>query len=207
MVFPNGFLSSSISTKFTRCKTAIEDRRWSNFFKLNNPPYWNAGDVFGYLVLAGHGTITNDCSNTTAVNGLLTAALGPIGAAAPELPVEWLRTNTLCPSPGTTYDSLKGTNSDGPSIDVVNFTIPGQGTIFARNFSHGNLTSPITPPAPNSLFVMGRTKTNIVLHWLGEFQLQSAPSLPGTFTDVTGALNGPYTNTLNGQQRYFRLRQ
>src|ERR1019366_1699432 len=115
-------------------------------FKLSNPPYWSAGDVFGYLVLAGHGTITNDCNNTTAVNGLLNAALGPIGTTAPELPVEWLRTNNLCPSPGTSYDSAKGTNADGTSLDVVKFSIPGLGTIFARDFSEGNLTIPIPPP-------------------------------------------------------------
>src|SRR5262249_14775198 len=118
-------------------------------FKVNNPPYWNAGDLFGYLVLAGHGTITNDCNNTGGVNALLDAALGPIGTPKPELPVEWPRTNILCPSPGSTYDSVKATNSDGTSIDEVKSPIPGGPTIRARSFSHGNLTNPITPPLLN----------------------------------------------------------
>ena len=115
-------------------------------FRSANAPYWNAGDVFGYLVLAGHGTITNDCNNTPAVNGLLNAALGPIGTTAPEMPVEWLRPNNLYPSPGTSYDSAKGTNADGTGMDVVKFTIPGAGTIYGREFSEGNLTIPIPPP-------------------------------------------------------------
>ena len=118
-------------------------------FKVSNPPYWSAGDTFGYVVLAGHGTITNDCNNTAAVNALLDAVLGPIGSPAPKLPVEWLRTNTLCPSPGSTYDSVKGTNFGGQSIDVVKFTV-GTLTIQARNFSHGNLPNPITPPPINA---------------------------------------------------------
>jgi hypothetical protein len=118
-------------------------------FKVSNPPYWNAGDLFGYLVLAGHGTITSDCNNTTAVNTLLTAVLGPVGASIPEAAVEWPRTNTLFPSPGVTYDSLHGTNFDGSSLDVVSFTVPG-GTIQTRSFSIGNFPSPISPPAPST---------------------------------------------------------
>ena len=42
-------------------------------FKTANPPYWNAGDIFGYLVLAGHGTITNDCSDPNGQAALLDA--------------------------------------------------------------------------------------------------------------------------------------
>jgi hypothetical protein len=119
-------------------------------FKVSNAPYWNAGDTFGYVVLAGHGTITNDCNDTAAVAALLDATLGPIGTPAPKLPVEWLRTNTLCPSPGSTYDSVKGTNFGGQSIDVISFTIPGAGSFYARNFSHGNFPNPITPPPLNA---------------------------------------------------------
>jgi hypothetical protein len=116
-------------------------------FKFNRPPYWSAGDIFGYLVLAGHGTTTNaDCGNGPAVSSLLDATLGPIGTSAPEMPVEWLRPNTLCPSPGSSYDSVQGTNSDGSSMDVVKFPVPALGALFARNFSEGNLSNPIPPP-------------------------------------------------------------
>jgi hypothetical protein len=130
-------------------------------FKVSNPPYWSAGDIFGYAVLAGHGTITNDCNNTTAVNGLLDATLGPIGNPAPKLPVEWLRTNTLCPSPGSTYDSVKGTNFGGQSIDVIAFTIPGVGAFYARNFSHSSFPNPITPPPLNASATYNAPNTSV----------------------------------------------
>jgi hypothetical protein len=106
-------------------------------FKNNNPPFWNADDVFGYLVLAGHGTITNDCNNEAA---LVNAVLGPLGTSAPEMAVEWPVPTNSCPTPNTTYDSVK-------DDDVISFTIAGQFTIQTRNFVHGNLGNPITPPA------------------------------------------------------------
>lgn len=123
-------------------------------FRVANPPYWVAGDIFGYLVLAGHGTTTNaDCNNSTAVNALLNAALGPPGTSRPELPIEWPRTNTLCPSPGSSYNSSQGTNSDGSSIDEIKFPVGGGPTVRARNFKHSNLPNPINPPTPgNTVF-------------------------------------------------------
>ena len=123
-------------------------------FKINNPPYWSAGDIFGYLVLAGHGTTTNaDCTDTPAVNGFLNAVLGPVGTSRPELPIEWPRTNTLCPSAGASYDSAQGTNFDGSSIDEVKFVAGGGPTVHARNFKHSNLPNPINPPGPgNTVF-------------------------------------------------------
>jgi len=108
-------------------------------FRSTNPPYWTAGDVFGYLVLAGHGTVTDDCENTNEVTALLDAALGPIGSSAPEMPVEWLRPTNTCPSPGSTYDSVK-------NIDIIDFPVPGFGVIRARNFVHGSFPNPINPP-------------------------------------------------------------
>ncbi len=107
-------------------------------FKQNNAPFWAAGEIFGWLVLAGHGTATN--CNPTAVAALLDAALGPVGTSAPEMPVEWTRPNTLCPSPGTTYESVK-------DIDIIQFVVPGVGAVSVRNFVHGNLNNPILPPA------------------------------------------------------------
>jgi hypothetical protein len=118
-------------------------------FKVSNPPYWTAGDIFGYVVLAGHGTITNNCNDTPAVSSLLDATLGPIGSPLPGLPVEWLRSNTLCPAPGSAYVSVLGTNSSGGSLDAISFP-GGPVTYYARNFVHTNLTNPIQPPPPNT---------------------------------------------------------
>ncbi len=111
-------------------------------FRVNNPPYWNAGDIFGYLVLAGHGTITNDCTSPNGQAALLDAVLGPIGTSRPELPVEWSRPNTLCPSAGASYDSVN-------DIDIISFGT-GPSSVKARNFSHTNFPSPILPPTLNN---------------------------------------------------------
>lgn len=112
-------------------------------FKFNNPPYWAAGDLFGTLVLAGHGTFTNDCTQEAA---LAAAVLGTPNAPVAEMPTEWLRATTLAPSPGSSYDSLMTDPNPPGGSDTLIYTIPGQGTLFARDFSLGNLLNPIPPP-------------------------------------------------------------
>jgi hypothetical protein len=115
-------------------------------FKFSNAPYWAAGDLFGTLTLAGHGTFTNDCSQEDA---LAAAVLGTPTAPMPGMPTEWLRTTTLAPSPGSSYDSLMtDTNPPGGS-DTLMFTLAGAGTFYARNFSVSNFPNPILPPPPN----------------------------------------------------------
>ena len=109
-------------------------------FRDNNPPYWNADDVLGYLVLAGHGTFTNNCANEAA---LVDATLGPLGTSRPELPVPWLFQTDLCPSPGATYNSVK-------DIDIVTFPVSPGISLLARNFVHGNFPTPISPPPTNN---------------------------------------------------------
>src|SRR5205823_14555623 len=108
-------------------------------FRDNNPPHWFADDVMGFLVLAGHGTITNTCANEAA---LLDSTLGPIGTSKPELPVPWLFPTDLCPSPRTTYNSVQ-------DIDIIKFSVPGAGALQARNFVHSNFPNPISPPPSN----------------------------------------------------------
>jgi hypothetical protein len=122
-------------------------------FKVANPPFWNADDVFGYLVLAGHGTFTNDCNSEAA---LVNAVLGPLGTSNPEMAVEWPVPGNLCPTPGTTYDSVK-------DDDVIKFTILGAGTIRTRNFVHGNLGNPIVPPPLNGTSAYQSPNTFVTL--------------------------------------------
>jgi hypothetical protein len=117
------------------------------FFKYDNPPYWAAGDLFGAIVLAGHGTFTNDCSQEAA---LTAAVLGTTNAPMPETPPEWLRTTTSIPSPGSSYQSLM-TDTNPPSVsDTLLYTIAGQGTIYIRNIIHFNFPIPIPPPPPTN---------------------------------------------------------
>ena len=76
-------------------------------FKNSNPPYWAAGDVLGYLTLAGHGVFTNTvtatapCAAATAPGGLLDQTLGPVGSPNPPPPIPWLRPTNSFPTPNT----------------------------------------------------------------------------------------------------------
>lgn len=118
-------------------------------FKSSNLPYWNAGAVFGYLVLAGHGT-GMDCSS----EGLfLDAVLGPIGTSRPELPVEWPFPTPHCPPTNSTYNSVR-------NVDIVNF-----GAIRVRNFRHSSLINPILPPTLGNGATCGpRTRWSLLKH-------------------------------------------
>lgn len=118
-------------------------------FRDNNPPYWSAGDVFGSLTLAGHGTFPPNCASEEA---LAEAVLGPLGASAPEPPVEWLRVSPLSPPPGASFDSVK-------SEDIVKFVLAGFGTLYLRDVVHTNLPNPIPPPPRGGSATWSATNT------------------------------------------------
>ena len=60
-------------------------------------------------------------------------------------------------------------------------------------------------PAPVHLDFQLRNN-QLVLSWTNAgFNLQSAPAVPGTFTNIPGATS-PYTNPLSGGQQFFRLK-
>lgn len=114
-------------------------------FLSDNLPYWHKDDVFGYMVLAGHGLLYG-CGQVAGPgpksSTMLDAVLGPIGTSAKQAPIPFLYPSALFPTPSATY------NSAG-NIDVLSFTDPGVGTVYARNFIHGNLLNSIALPAPN----------------------------------------------------------
>ena len=47
---------------------------------------------------------------------------------------------------------------------------------------------------------------NVVLTWAGGGILQSSTNVVGTYTDILGS-SSPWTNTLTGDQKYYRVRQ
>jgi hypothetical protein len=116
-------------------------------FKFNHPPYWAAGDLFGTLVLAGHGTFPPDCSQEDALVG---AVLGTTNAPVPGMPTEWLRTSTLFPSTGSAYNSLMTDTNPPSGSDTLAFGSVAGGAIYLNNLSLFNFPSPITPPPLNS---------------------------------------------------------
>ena len=129
-------------------------------FRDNHPPYWIAGDVLGYLTLAGHGVFTNvvtataPCAAATAPGGLLDQTLGPIGSPIPPPPVPWLRPTNSFPTPTASYGSVVNTVVDSSGAtnvldDTVSFTV-GTQVLYVRDLSLGNLGNSITPPPPNN---------------------------------------------------------
>jgi hypothetical protein len=68
---------------------------------------------------------------------------------------------------------------------------------------------PVPPPpvssAPGPISI-SRAGTSIVLNWTGTWQLQAAPAVTGTFTDVPGINTGPYTPVVGPGNRFYRLR-
>jgi hypothetical protein len=127
-------------------------------FRDGNPPYWAAGDVLGYLTLAGHGVFTNTvtatapCAAATAPGGLLDQTLGPVGSPNPPPPIPWLRPTNSFPTPNTSYGSVANTVVDPSSgttnilDDTVSFAVPGSGILYFRDISLGNFQNPIPPP-------------------------------------------------------------
>jgi hypothetical protein len=140
-------------------------------FLTSNPPYWTAGEVFGYLTLAGHGVFSNATTVTVPVpclasapGGLLDQTLGPIGSPLPGAPIAWLRTTNSFPTPGSSYNSLVNTFVD-PSTGINNVlddtvSFPnGTTTNYIRDFSLGNLGTSIAPPSQNNSAIYSSPST------------------------------------------------
>jgi hypothetical protein len=64
---------------------------------------------------------------------------------------------------------------------------------------------PPVPSAPGPISI-SRTGTTIILNWKGTWQLQAAGAVSGTFTNVPGVTNGPYTPAVGPGNRFYRLR-
>ena len=154
-------------------------------FKFDNPPYWAAGDLFGTLVLAGHGTFTNDCTQEAA---LVAAVLGTPTVPMPETPTEWLRPTNLAPSPGSSYQSLLTDTNPPAGSDTLMFTMPGAGTFYCRNFNEGNFSNPITPPSPGSVATYNASNVQATF----EFSLDQQTWYP---LQATGTLSVTMSNT------------
>jgi hypothetical protein len=165
-------------------------------FKYNHPPYWAAGDVLGYLTLAGHGVFTNvvtataPCAAATAPGGLLDQTLGPVGSPIPPPPIPWLRPTNSFPTPNASYNSVVNTVVDSSSgitnvlDDTVNFTV-GTQVLYIRDLSLGNLGNSIKPPNPNNSAAYGEPNTVVTLD----------VSMDGVNWDPAAA-NGSLTTTI-----------
>jgi hypothetical protein len=57
-----------------------------------------------------------------------------------------------------------------------------------------------------SLLNIAPAGANVVLSWSGAGNVQSAPTLTSTFTNIPGATTSPWTNTPSGQTMFYRLK-
>jgi uncharacterized repeat protein (TIGR03803 family) len=96
--------------------------------------------------------------------------------------------------------------SDGSQPDAL---VLSGGTLYGATdygiqgtyLGNGGVFALILQPTLN----LAQGRTNIVLSWIGSsYSLYAAPTVNGTFTKITGATS-PYTNTITGTQKYFKL--
>ncbi len=75
----------------------------------------------------------------------------------------------------------------------------GDGTVFS--ISLGAVSAPQL-----TIIALG---ANVILTWTNTagFTLQSAPSVTGAFTNIVPTATSPFTNSISGGQRFFRLSQ
>lgn len=138
------------------------------YFANNNPPYWSAGDCFGYVTLAGHGVFTlctnslngstggaSNCCQSASDSGfttmMLDETLGPVGQPRQTMPVLWSRSTNSFPTPNTSYGSIQNTvvetNGVTNILDAsVSFTF-GSVSVPIRDLQIGVFSNSITPPA------------------------------------------------------------
>jgi hypothetical protein len=170
-------------------------------FKYSNPPYWAAGDVLGYLTLAGHGVITNvvtataPCAAATATGGLLDQTLGPVGSPIPPPPIPWLRPTNSFPTPTASYDSIVNTVVDSSSgtTNVLDDTVSfpnGTTTNYIRDLSLGGFPNPVDPPLENNPATYTDPNTQVTFEISPDGQNWSPAQAVGqvvmTITNTTG---------------------
>ena len=111
----------------------------------NPSPYWTVGQRFGWMILAGHGVLSNDfgqvaCPPCPVVDGVLTNAFGTNNdKTGMPLAVDYFYGTNLCPPLQVSYSS--------PLISITN-KFPGAGGLLLRKVRHSNLPNPI--PLPTS---------------------------------------------------------
>jgi hypothetical protein len=184
-------------------------------FLTSNPPYWTAGDVLGYLTLAGHGVFSNAttvtvCDRVTGSGGLLDVTLGPVGSPLPGAPLPWLRQTNSFPTPGSSYNSFENTFVD-PSTgntnvldDTISFTV-GTQPIYIRDLSLGSLGNSTALPAA------GNSQTYTSSSATASFQISpdgvnfSPAALSGSSTIEVYNTNGVSGNTTTYSMQMTQL--
>lgn len=86
-----------------------------------------------------------------------------------------------------------------------NVFLTGWAGVLGNHTSDDFVTIKYAAQNPSPPLEIQRLGNSVVLSWTdAAFGLQSAPTITGTFTNVSGAAS-PYTNAITGGQRFFRL--
>jgi|ERR1017187_4100699 hypothetical protein len=172
------------------------------YFKENGPinpnthlPWWTKDALFGYLSLAGHGTLA-PCSKS-AEQTLVSTVLGTNNGAVTGAPIGWPLPNSKFPWPTMTFDSLHGTNSGGLSFDAVQYTT-GTVSVWVRALSLGSFLGPTNLPAANSSVVY----TNHLTSASCELSLDGINFSPGTASGQMSVLISNTNKVLYGASFY-----
>lgn len=116
-------------------------------------------------------------------------------------------------SDGTGFTNLHNFDGSSDGANPQNLIISGNnlyGTTLQGNATgHGTVFSISLPPASAPQLNIIPSGENVIVTWPAEpagYNLQSAPTITGTFTNIPGATS-PYTNLVAEPQRFFRLSQ
>jgi hypothetical protein len=179
-----------------------------NFIPGTTTPWWYAGDLFGWVSLAGHGTTTSDpCDSGTGggekSNGIfqqfVDTVLGTNNSARPAAMIGWPLPTSDFIYPGMTLNSLPGTNSIGLSLDSVHFSQSGL-FIYARSlsFSFGAPANPVALPGVNSAVIY----TNLNVTGTGEFSVDGTNFSLGSMIGTVQILVSNLNTTVDGANFY-----
>ena len=84
----------------------------------------------------------------------------------------------------------------------------GEGTLTVDDLKVGtafDAVFPVTTPVQEPLTIQF-VDQNVILSWTNSaFSLQSAPTVTGPYSTISGATS-PYTNSASSDQQYFRLK-
>jgi hypothetical protein len=124
--------------------------------------------------------------------------------------------STTFPSTTTAFESSANdaNNSTWVTIGTItpNTSTPTVTFAYASGMTSGRFYADAVRfvsqiPVPNTISAR-REGTGVILNWSGNFLLQGATNVLGPYTNLPGpVLTGPYTNSITGNQQYFRLAQ
>jgi hypothetical protein len=163
---------------------------WTNRFKGPEDFFTVQGNAIA-VDIAGNVFVTGSSTNDSGNYDFVTVAYSGAGAA--------LWTNHY--------------NGFGNGADIANaIATDAEGNVYVTGRSVGSggnfdfATIKYSSSIPSILLNSQRLNNQLVLSWTNAgFSLQSAPAVSGTFTNIPGAAS-PYTNSITGFQRYFRLK-